>query len=160
MKKKTYLLSAVYLFYVLGLSLTAIPFFVLMFYDIINNPEGSNIITDSILFVIATLNLLLFIFLSGRLFIQWITVDEQKITARCVFCKLQELKWEEVVEIRIAKFEFGSPGAPAKWLVFYDGKEKYQGNGIITKKGYITLRYSKKREEFIKQLHPEIRWNF
>lgn len=89
MKKKTYLLSAVYLFYVLGLSLTAIPFFVLMFYDIINNPEGSNIITDSILFVIATLNLLLFIFLSGRLFIQWITIDEQKITARCVFCKLQ-----------------------------------------------------------------------
>lgn len=158
--KKVYLLSAVYLFYVMGMFLATLPTFVFTLCSIIFLPDDPQIVILCVVFVISTVSVGGAIFISGRFFIQWITIDEQKITARCVFCKLQELKWEEVVEIRIAKFEFGSPGAPAKWLVFYDGKEKYQGNGIITKKGYITLRYSKKREMFIKQIHPEIKWVF
>lgn len=158
--KKVYLLSAVYLFYSIGMLSSATLFVGFTLCAIIFGQDNPTINYAYIGLVIEVIYFVIAIFISGRFFIQWITIDEQKIKARCIFLKLQELKWEEVVEIRIAKFEFGSPGAPAKWLVFYDGKEKYQGNGIITKKGYITLRYSKKREMFIKQIHPEIKWVF
>lgn len=156
--KKTYLTSAIYILYG-ALSLLFNIFVILI--CILGIIYGRNNPTIYINYIILPIFAILFIFLFvlfGKTFFQWVIIDEKQIIARNIFGVIQKIAWEDVVEIRIAKFEFGSPGAPAKWLFFYDGTEKYQRNGLITKEGYITIRYSERKCLFLRTLKPEVKW--
>ena len=86
----------------------------------------------------------------GYYMLQWVVVSEEGIKARCLWCTIRKLKWEEVKEIRYEMFYVNREWAYSSgWYVFDDGAVRRQRSGIFNKKSHITLRATKRAEEVI-----------
>ncbi|MFH2031709.1 MAG: hypothetical protein ABIJ40_14000 [Bacteroidota bacterium] len=87
-----------------------------------------------------------------KLFIQWTIIDEENIKTRNIYKVIRELKWSQVEEVSIMKLILSSPGSGLKWIVFFEkDKEKKLVNGIVNTNTLITIRYTKKNKEWLKQ---------
>lgn len=151
MKRKIYL---THLFYIVGgviAILIPLIFNIILIYAIIATPENPTIQYVYIMLFIGIIGLIIFINIIGRKMLQWIIIDESKITAKCIFGKIKEIEWSELKEIVFERYDVSTAGTKSGWFVFVEngGEELYQRNGLITKKSNITLKYNKSTLETI-----------
>ena len=151
MKRKFY---PTYLFYwISGIIALMMPFglSVFMIYVIGNDENNQSIIYDFLILFISASTFVFFIIIMGKKMFQWIIIDENHITAKCIYGTIKKIKWDDLKDIVFERFDIGSPGIKSGWFVFVEeGKRLYQKNGVITKDSYITLKSNRKTLETIK----------
>lgn len=88
----------------------------------------------------------------GFVCFQFTILTEDGIKVRCAWFTIRKLKWEEVKEVRLERFDISVPGAfKSKWYVFDDGVKRSQKNGLASKAGHITLSYSKRAKRAVEE---------
>lgn len=124
---------------------------VFMIYVIGNDENNQSIIYDFLILFISASTFVFFIIIMGKKMFQWIIIDENHITAKCIYGTIKKIKWDDLKDIVFERFDIGSPGIKSGWFVFVEeGKRLYQKNGVITKDSYITLKSNRKTLETIK----------
>lgn len=157
MKKQIFFGHKYYLFVTLLVFVFAAIIIAIMVYSLIAvspevNPSIPVLYWMMPLFAVISITVIAFM---GYFLVQYTVISEDGIKAKCLWCTIRKLKWEEVKEVRYERLYANpewllSPG----WFVFDDGvvRRKTVNEFIIRKKAnYITLRAAQQTKEIIEK---------
>ena len=152
MKEKHVFLTS--LFYIIGgaiLVLFMIAASVVMLYAIIVAQDNPTIKYAYIIFGISVFGAILFVYVFGNKFFQWVIIDKNRIRSRNIFKTILEAQWKDIKEVVLVMFNLSGAGTAVKWLVLKDKDEDIkQYNGVMNKDTFITIRYSKRAVRVIR----------
>lgn len=119
---------------------------------------SDDIIYSIIIYIVSCISFLLGFFLLGKYLIQWVVIDEKGITARSLLSVLRHINWEDVTEIAKIRLSYIPIDPKMNWFMFVDNKngEAYLKTAFNVKGKFIKIKASKRNEQFLLQLHPEI----
>ena len=95
----------------------------------------------------------------GAFLFQWVTLDENGITARSLFRVIKHADWKDVTEIKGIWISYSLLSQGKKFLLFVDGAGSRGLPPTIynRKDKYIRVAESTKCLEYLSKFHPEIK---
>lgn len=131
---------------------------ILQIWMIIDNNNSLSVGIKIFSYISCPLAFIFFLTVLGFLFIQWITVDEEKVVSRNLFKIIREFKWEELTEIKPVSIGYTPIHPKFKWFILVDSNEGEinLASPFNIKGKYIKIKNTKRSREIIKKHRPDL----
>lgn len=91
--------------------------------------------------------------ISGKNHFQWVIVDQEGLSARCLWKVLVQKKWTDIRKVKIVRYPISvSGGFYSRWFVFEDERiDTGRHNYILEEKRPIMVKYNQRSLRIVKK---------